>query len=423
LRLFAAPFAALLVAFAFAGCGSSGSQVAGAARVETVGHYRVQTSTESYRRDGRVLLTIVYHPADRGQAPYPLIVFAHGLGSNPADYETLLEDWSSAGYVVAAPRFPFTSSGALGGPNFGDYVNQPRDMSFVISSLLGASSRERGALAGLVDPHRVGAAGHSLGGLTTLGLVANTCCLDQRVEAAVVMAGDAVSFPSGRADFAAAPPILFVHGDADQDVPYAASVEAFDSAHPPKALLTIEGGGHGSPVDPSARAFETVVQTTTAFFDRYLKGEPSALDRMRADGSSPATRLALASERGTKVVLPVPSAPAGSALRARVTPDNGLADGQSVTVSWEGYRPGTTVNVLECSKSPPTGPGDCDLENADLLKPDPTGSGSLPFVVRTGAIGGAVCDAAHPGCVIVVNQGGSTAPSASAIVPIAFSSP
>jgi hypothetical protein len=119
-------------------------------------------------------------------------------------------------------------------------------------------------------------------------------------------------------------------------------------------------------------------------------------------------------------VLPVPTTVASGTLHATVTPSQGLHNAQSVTVSWSGYAPGVSVNILECSKSPPTQATDCDLHDADILHPDPTGTGSLSFTVTTGTVGSGVCDAAHTGCVVVINQGGSLVPSASVIVPISF---
>ena len=59
-------------------------------------------------------------------------------------------------------------------------------------------------LAGLVDPHEIGVAGHSHGGVTTLGLAANTCCHDDRVKAAIVLSGDSLTFPKGEFDYAQA---------------------------------------------------------------------------------------------------------------------------------------------------------------------------------------------------------------------------
>lgn len=367
----------------------------------------------------KVLYPEVGGSPDRADGPYPLIVFAHGFGGSAEEYASLLEQWASAGYVVGAPDFPLTSATAPGGPDLADYVNQPGDMSFVITKLLGLSSSGRGPLSAMIDPGRVGAAGHSLGGVTTLGLVANSCCRDPRVKAAVVMSGDAITFPSGHADFAQAPPLLFVHGDADEAVPYAASVDAFNEARAPKGLLTVEGGDHSSSALPGDPSFETVVRCTTDFFDRYLKGARIALGRLESAARTQATRLVLVSRPGSHLTLPVPTAAQGT-LSARVNPSTSLTDGEAVTVSWEGYEPGVSVNVLECSKTSPQGPNDCDLTGAELLQPDPLGSGSLTLTVHTGAIGDATCDSAHPSCVIVVNEGGSTSPASSRIIPISF---
>ncbi len=334
-------------------------------------------------------------------------------------YLPLLEKWASAGFVVAAPLFPLTNSATPGGADLSDYVHQPGDMSYVVTQMLHQSSSSIGVLSGLIDPTEVGAAGHSLGGVTTLGLVANTCCRDERVKAAVVMSGDPITFPTGKVEDALAPPILLVHGDADPTVPYVSSVDVFNASHGPEGLLTIKGGEHDSPVNPSGPAFPSVVAATTDFFDRYLRGETAALDRLEHDARRGLTTLTFVSQRGRKVTLPVPKTVIGH-LQATVTPSSGLANGQAVTVSWKGYAPGVSINVLECSKSPPTQATDCDLTNAALLHADPNGTGTLSFTVTTGAVGSGICDATHPGCVVVVNQGGSLQLSATAITPISF---
>lgn len=382
---------------------------------------------------GRTLVTTVLYPAegrptgravpgatpDRAGGPYPLIVFAHGFGSDVVGYLPLLQKWAAAGFVVAAPLFPLTNANTPGGPDLSDYVHQPGDMSFVVTQMLRQSSAPTGVLAGMIDASEVGAAGHSLGGVTTLGLVADTCCRDPRIKAAVVMSGDPITFPTGKVDDAVAPPILLVHGSADPTVPYVSSIDVFNRARAPKGLLTIIGGNHDSPVDPNGVAFGSVVRATIDFFDRYLKGQSSALDRLEHTAEKGVTTLTFVSEPGRHVVLPVPTTTIGN-LHATVTPSQGLADGQSVTVAWEGYAPDVSLNVLECSTNPPTQATDCDLHGAAILHPDPTGAGSLAFTVTTGPVGTGTCDATHPGCAIVVNQGGSLEPAASVVVPISF---
>ena len=100
---------------------------------------------------------------------FPLIVFSHGyLASGPA-YATVLARFVSRGYVVAAPTFPLSSGGAPGGPKGGDYVNQPADVSFVLSKVLRLTRGHHG-LTRTIDRHEIGVAGHSLGAITTLGV-------------------------------------------------------------------------------------------------------------------------------------------------------------------------------------------------------------------------------------------------------------
>ena len=73
---------------------------------------------------------------DKAAGPFPLVVFAHGLGGTPQDYITLLTAWASAGFVVAAPLFPLSNANVPVGPDAGHVVNQPKDMSYVIDSVL-----------------------------------------------------------------------------------------------------------------------------------------------------------------------------------------------------------------------------------------------------------------------------------------------
>jgi len=90
----------------------------------------------------------------------------------------------------------------------------------VASGLLAMNDDAASALVGPIDPDRLGAAGHSLGGMTTLGLVANTCCHDPRFDAGVVL-GRQVPFPEGEFFVRIDTPLLLAHGDADTSVPYA----------------------------------------------------------------------------------------------------------------------------------------------------------------------------------------------------------
>src|SRR5262249_28330049 len=130
-----------------------------------------------HRREPRKLTTYVYYPKvsapsatggngrppSAGPGPYPLLVFAHGFDATPATYASLLHYWASAGFVVAAPLFPRTNRHAPGGPDEADVVNQPADISFVISSLLALNADSSSPLHTLIDAGRIAVAGHSDG--------------------------------------------------------------------------------------------------------------------------------------------------------------------------------------------------------------------------------------------------------------------
>ncbi len=226
----------------------------------------------SGRRVPRTLETVVRYPSSHG--PHPLIVFAHGFALTPARYAPLLRAWAAAGYVVAAPVFPLTNASAPGGPNETDLVNQPRDVSLVISRLLAMSKRSSSVLHDEVDPTRVAVAGQSDGGITALANAYDSRYRDRRVRAAVVLSGARLAgmgpFPRG------GPPLLAVQGTADPFNAPATTATYFGLAHRPKFLLWLLGASHLPPYTDQEPQLGIVERATTAFFDHYLRARPLA---------------------------------------------------------------------------------------------------------------------------------------------------
>jgi dienelactone hydrolase len=302
--------ALLLLALALAGCGDGsgtsspvnepdGTFAVGEAGFVFVDSTRPTAANGSEpAKDSRTLRTTVYYPAagapggpaQIGAPPasgrrFPLIVFAHGFTAIGKIYFTTLQAWAAAGYVVAAPDFPLSSGSAPGGPSAGDYINQPADESFVIDQLLELNGDTASVLHDLIDAEHVGASGQSLGGMTTFGLAFNTCCRDPRIDAAAPMAGRLAPFPAGEYRAEIGPPLLIIHGDADDTVDYASAIEAYDLLLPPKLLLTHEGGGHILPYVGSNAALAATIEASTAFFDLFLKRERGARERLLAAGA------------------------------------------------------------------------------------------------------------------------------------------
>jgi len=249
----------------------------------------------------RPLLTYVRYPAlgpaagtDVANAapasaygPFPLVIFGHGFAHTPALYQRLLQSWAHAGYVVAAPAFPLTSQGAPGGPNEEDLVNQPADMSFLITSLLSESASPTSPLHGLINPAQIAVSGHSDGGDTALAAAYEPGYRDKRVGAAVILSGAEIPAGGEFAFPAGGPPLLATQGTADNINLPATTYTYYAAAHRPKYLLKLIGASHIPPYTYQQPQLTIVENTTIAFMDAYLKHKPGALRRIAQVGQVP----------------------------------------------------------------------------------------------------------------------------------------
>ena len=410
-----------------AGCSDDGAgeDTAPPTTVHEVVEHEVEHSQETFvdadrptpanggiaEQNGRTIVTDVLRPAGDDGAPFPLVVFAHGLGGSFDFYEPLLREWTAAGFVVAAPRFPQTYAGTEGGLNPADVENQPGDISFVIDELL------EGELGELIDDDAIGAAGHSNGAITTLGLVANSCCRDRRLDGAVVMAGTPSPYSGGKYDLTDTPPLLVVHGTEDALVDYREGVNVFNAVEGPKGLVTLEEGDHGGWLQPDSDAFESVVDATVDFWRATLRSDGSAADRLPDDGVDGLVTVVWAGEEGASTTIPtIP--PPETDRRASASRTDGLRDGDVVEVAWSGFSKGT-VNIVQCTGDGTGGSATCAISGGIILHDDPAGGGRLPLRIIVGPVGSGVCDTANP-CSILVNDSGSQEPGATIYLPITF---
>jgi predicted dienelactone hydrolase len=231
-------------------------------------------------------------PATNGK-PFPLIVFAHGLDSSGFIYDPLLQQWVERGYVVVAPTFPLSNIAAPGGETAKDLVNQPGDMSFVLTQVLALSKEPGNLLSGMIDPKRIAGVGHSLGAMTVLAWTENTCCRDPRVDAAVIIDGTETKFGSGKFFKGRTTPILVIHGTADKTIPYSAGKQIYQDAKPPKFFVSLIGAPHVSfeqvgPPGTKAPKWQNVdVDTVFDFLNGELDHDPAALRLLAKAGQQP----------------------------------------------------------------------------------------------------------------------------------------
>lgn len=250
----------------------------------------------------------IYYP-EKGQGPFPVIIFSHGLGGSRDGYEYLGRHWASHGYVsvhvqhlgsddaVWKESKELAKDLARAAAKPGNAVERPKDVSFVLDRVA-ALDRDVSPLKGRLDLRAIGMAGHSFGAWTTLavagqmlGPLQRSSLADPRVKAAIEMSAPVPrNADLDRAYGKINVPILHMTGTLDDspigDTNAAERRVPFDHIQAPGQYLVIfQGGDHmifagqrrnarRGEKDPHFR--DLILQGTTAFWDAYLKGDAAA---------------------------------------------------------------------------------------------------------------------------------------------------
>ncbi|MFC4057939.1 alpha/beta hydrolase family protein [Planomonospora corallina] len=230
----------------------------------------------------------------------PLVVLSPGFGMPRSSLTALAEDLASRGYVVAgvdhtheAPvtfpdgrTAPCAACAVEDDPRFGERSTRARaaDVSFVLDRLTGKDPAWKHA--GLIDPSRIGMAGHSIGGNSAT----HTMLTDPRVRAGVNMDG---SFWIPIPDTGLARPFLLL--GAGQEVKDPTWPRDWANLTGWRRWATVKGAGHGSFTDyapllagllgdeetfgtlSGARSLEITRTYVAAFFDLHLRGRAQPL--------------------------------------------------------------------------------------------------------------------------------------------------
>jgi hypothetical protein len=261
---------------------------------------------------------------------YPVLVFQPGLGMKVFLYTALIEEFASRGYVVAAVEPPYETSVVVfpGGriveehDDWGNiYMNGTReqaarfhlaridvnaaDNSFVLSQLSRLDAGEGGTrhpdFKGRLDVQKVGAFGHSQGGLAAR----RSCQVDSRWKACIDLGGglgeeeiermsdDLIRHPFMLMTPLMKNPKLVDHDDSlfrhAQSPSYKVSVEAPGFGHfiyydfeMPGARA--EASRNGLSASDRLRDTQIIRAYTLAFFDRYILGRraPSLKDMSKS---------------------------------------------------------------------------------------------------------------------------------------------
>jgi dienelactone hydrolase len=235
-------------------------------------------------------------PPQRGR--HPLVVLSPGFSLPRSSLTSLAEDLASRGYVVAAIDHTYESFGTTfpdgdtttcvaceeKTPELARKVVRGRvaDVSFVLDRLLGSRTWK-----GLVDPSRIGMAGHSIGGDSTAAAME----ADSRIRAGINMDG-AINTPITNLSR----PFLLM-GTAQTHVPDSTVDPSWKEEWPHltgwKRWITVAGTQHSSFTDlhpladqlgldfgtdiSGARAVQVTRAYAGAFFDRHLRHRSAPL--------------------------------------------------------------------------------------------------------------------------------------------------
>lgn len=241
----------------------------------------------------RALPTQVRYPvaasgsAGAAGAPFPLVVFSQGFDESAQAYAGLLDAWVRAGYVVAAPTYPFTDPTSGAELNESDIVNHPADLRFVIASLKRLAGNPANPLHRVLDVQRVAIAGQSDGGDVSLAVAANSCCRDRAVRAAIILSGAELASFGGTYYSGGSVPLLVTQGSEDTINPPACSAQLYDPAPQPKYYLNIAGAEHLPPYVLRGPIRAGVARATIAFLNAYLKQGPTGASGLKAAARLP----------------------------------------------------------------------------------------------------------------------------------------
>ncbi|MFD4633509.1 alpha/beta hydrolase family protein [Streptomyces sp. NPDC058284] len=236
---------------------------------------------------------------------FPLVVLSPGFTAPRSTLTHLAEDLASRGFVVATVDHAYESVGTAFpggriltceacGPSEEDgggkrvTEGRAKDLSYVIDRLTGRKASWRHA--GMIDPERIGAGGHSIGGAAALATMAD----DPRVRAGMNMDGHFHVTPRG----IGGRPFLML-GTEVQHTPGIEDGENWDETWQGfdgwKRWLTVKGSGHfsftdmpvladqaGMVVDPTAplsgeRSERITRAYVGAFYEQQLRGIPQPL--------------------------------------------------------------------------------------------------------------------------------------------------
>lgn len=231
---------------------------------------KTQANNDFAGRDVRVLKGKIWRPQGL-QKPGPLLVYSHGFMSFHTEGTYLVRFLASHGYTVVAVNYPLTNFFAPGKPLGSDVVNQPGDVSFLITALLKRNSDASDVLHNTIDEKKIAVAGVSLGGMTSTLVTFHRKVRDPRITAAISIAGPANMFT---ADFFTSTntPFMMIAGDGDAIIPFDKNAAPISQKDPGSILVNLKNASHAGFAQPASTFMRFMANPDTLGCRQVIKG-------------------------------------------------------------------------------------------------------------------------------------------------------
>ena len=204
----------------------------------------------------------VYYPAamESLQKRYPVVVWANGTGCATETYDGLLKRIAEGGYIVVADSSVMTADGKAQIDSIDYITSQNKDADSVFY--------------GKVDSAKIGAAGHSQGGRSSV----NAAQADSRIKCIASIAGAS----SRQEAEGLKTPALYLTGTADMVVASSQWCKpSYDVTAGRAVYASLKGGVHTTCMTNPDKISGYVV----SWFDAYLKNDAAAKEKFKARGA------------------------------------------------------------------------------------------------------------------------------------------
>jgi hypothetical protein len=203
----------------------------------------------------------IFRPIKPSLGPSPVILWGNGTNTMVVRYAPMMVQWSSYGFIVAAAMTGNAGSG--------------QEMLACLDYLEKENTREGSIFKGAVDASRVGASGHSQGGMGAI-----MAGRDPRVKATAPIQPPTrgARYEHG-AETKQHGPMLLLSGGVDNVVdPIANHKPVLDKANVPVFWATLLAAGHNAPVVQDSGPYRPA---TTAWFLWQLQGDEHAAEMFK----------------------------------------------------------------------------------------------------------------------------------------------